>query len=741
MTKHTLSIKGLHCAGCASKVEKGLNKLEEFSEASVDLINEKLKLMTSIENENELIEKLNKLVDGIEKGVTINSYKKTTKKHVHSCNCSHNHVHENTHLLSDSNLNKDSHLHEENEIKNTIIELIVTFVIFFTAIFSNLDDNIKFILYFFSYILIGRHVLLSAWENIKRKSIFDENFLMAIATIGAFVIGEYPEGVAVMIFYQVGELFQNLALQRSKKSISSLMNIKPEYANLEVNGQLKKVSPEEVKIDDVIIVKVGEKVPLDGVVVEGNSFFDTSNLTGESKPREISIDGKVLSGFINKTGLVKVRVTTVYENSTVSKILDLVENASSKKAKTEKFITKFAQYYTPVIVVIALVVAFVTPIVLQEEFTKWIYRALIFLVISCPCALVISIPLGFFGGIGGASRQGILVKGANYLEALNKVDTVIFDKTGTLTKGNFSVNKINIVDEFKDKYSTEEFLKIAAYSEYFSTHPIAESIKKMYLEENKGEIDESKISNYKEIAGKGISVVVDGNNMLAGNIKLMNENDVNIDVVKDVHYDETLVFIAENSKLLGYLIVNDELKSDSEETIKQLKKLNIKVKMLTGDNEKTAKKVADELGIDDYEANLLPTDKYSKVDEIIINKSNKDKKVMFVGDGINDAPVIMRSDVGVAMGGLGSDAAIEASDIVLMSDEPSKIYDAIQIAKKTRSIVYQNIIFALGVKAIFLILGLGGHATMWEAVFGDVGVAILAILNSSRAITYKRSIF
>jgi Cd2+/Zn2+-exporting ATPase len=545
---------------------------------------------------------------------------------------------------------------------------------------------------------------------------------MGIATIGAFAIQEFPEGVAVMLFYMVGEMFQEKAVDRSRRSIKSLMDIRPDYANLKTDDGTQRVDPESVQIGDVILIKPGEKVPLDGEVLEGSSMLDTSALTGESVPRKVEPGEDVLGGMINKNGLLTVKVNKEYGQSTVAKILDLVENASGKKAPTEQFITKFARYYTPVVVYAALAIAVLPPLFLPGAvFVDWFYRALIFLVISCPCALVVSIPLGFFGGIGRASRQGILVKGGNYLEALNNVTEIVFDKTGTLTKGEFSVSKVESYNGFKKN----EILAKAAYAESHSTHPIAKSI----LEAYEQDIETDKIDDYQEISGHGIRAVIDDQEVLAGNIKLMNKE--NIDC-QEADEDGTIVYLAIDKKYAGYITITDEIKADTAEAIKGLKKLGIRnLTMLTGDRKAVAESVAARLGLDNYYAELLPDQKVEKVEELLTNKDEKDK-LIFVGDGINDAPVLARSDIGVAMGGLGSDAAIEAADVVLMTDEPSKLITAIETARKTKRIVWQNIIVSLAVKGFFVVLGALGMATIWEAVFADVGVALLAVLNAMR---------
>ena len=556
-----------------------------------------------------------------------------------------------------------------------------------------------------------------------RGQAFDEHFLMTVATIGAFIIGEYPEGVAVMLFYQVGEMFQGMAVNHSRKSITSLLDIKPDYANLEKNDEVVVVDPKDVHIGDYIIVKPGEKVPIDGIIVEGESSMDTSNITGESVPRNVYTGDTVLSGFVNNQGLLKVKVTKEFGESTVSKILDLVENASSKKAPIENFITKFARYYTPAVVFIALIIGLIIPLIFGYELRDWAYRAFAFLVVSCPCALVISIPLGFFGGIGGASKSGILIKGGNYLEALNDVDTVVFDKTGTITKGTFKVTE---VESYKG-FSKEEVLKLAAYGESYSNHPIGKSIMEAYGKD----IDKNIIKNYKEIAGKGIKVEINKEQVLLGNKKLFDDEKIK---VKEIDSIGTVIYIGKDNSHIGTIVVADELKDGVVDHMKKLKTVGIKETiMLSGDNSKTAEKVGQIVGLDKVYGNLLPQDKVSIFEEIISKKSGK-SKVAFVGDGVNDAPVLARADIGIAMGGLGSDAAIEASDIVIITDEIGKITTGIKIAKNTKKIVTQNIILALGVKLIVLILAAMGIATMWEAVFADVGVSIIAILNSMRAL-------
>lgn len=614
-------------------------------------------------------------------------------------------------------------------MKKKGIKIIISLLLFLVAFILDFDNIwINNILYILSYLLVGLEILKKALRNILRGKVFDENFLMSVATLGAFGIGELPEAVAVMLFYQVGEFFQNYAVNKSRKSISSLMDIRPDYANLYIDGNLKKVNPEEVKIGDIIVVKPGEKVPLDGQVVEGNSSLDTKALTGEVLPRDIEIKDEVLSGCINLNGLIKIQVTKEFGESTVSKILNLVENASSKKSKSEKFITKFAKYYTPIVVIIAVIIAIAIPLITKDSFSTWVYRALSFLVVSCPCALVISIPLSFFGGIGGASKMGILIKESGYLEALSKVDTIVFDKTGTLTKGVFAVQKIEPVD-----ISKEELLKYAALAENYSSHPIATAIKNTYDET----VDESKIKSVKELPGYGVKAEIDNHIVLVGNEKMMNENNIELEKCFDIG---TILYVAVDGKFKGYILIADEIKDDAKQTIAELKQNNIKkIIMLTGDRKSVGLSVAECLKITEVHTDLLPQDKVSKVKELLDNK-NKKSKVAFVGDGINDAPVLALADIGIAMGGLGADSAIEAADIVIMTDEPRKIVSAIKLSHKTMKIVKENIIFAILVKVAVLILAALGVATMWEAVFADVGVTVIAVLNALRMLRVDKKL-
>lgn len=590
-------------------------------------------------------------------------------------------------------------------------------------------DYVEFAVFLASYAIIGWDIIWKALCNIRQGQIFDENFLMMIATVGAFILGEHSEGVAVMLFYQVGEWFQSYAVAKSRKSITSLMDIRPDYVNVQRDGKLVQVDPDEVQIGEIIIVKPGEKIPIDGIITSGTSTLDTSALTGESLPREAEEGMEVISGCINQTGILTIKTTKEFGESTVAKILDLVENSSEKKARTENFITRFARYYTPIVVFAALALAVIPPLVTGDAFAEWVYRALTFLVISCPCALVISIPLSFFGGLGGASKCGVLVKGSNYLETLADTEIIVFDKTGTLTKGSFAVSQI-----YTENIQQNKLLEIAAYAENYSNHPISASIKRAY---NKN-IDSSRIQNVQEIAGHGVSAVIDGKTVLAGNAKLMKREGI---LYKPCTEVGTVIYVAVDNKFAGYILIEDEIKEDAAFAINQLKDCGIKqTVMLTGDSDAVGKKVARRLGLDRVYTQLLPADKVERVEELLhsLRKTHAKGKLAFVGDGINDAPVLARADVGIAMGGLGSDAAIEAADIVLMTDEPSKIATAKKIAKKTLAIAYENIVFAIGIKLIVLVLGALGFASMWAAVFADVGVSVIAILNAIRALNVKK---
>ena len=710
-----LSIEGLDCPNCAAKVERKINTLEGIKEATVDFLGKKIVVLADEISENELVELIQTEVDKIEDGVKV--------------------------FIPKVQAGESSS--EEEDTGKIKKKLLIGGVLFVLGIFVPKTLFIpKLAVFLVSYLVIGGDVLLSAFKNILNGQVFDENFLMAIATIGAFVIGEYPEGVAVMLFYQLGELLQGIAVNNSRKSIVSLMDIRPDYANIKVGEGIKKVSPEEIKVGEIIVVKPGEKVPLDGKIVKGASTFDTSALTGESLPREAKAGDDVLSGFINKNGLIEIQVAKVFSESTVSKILYLMENAGSKKSKTENFITKFARYYTPAVVITALIVAIFPPLLIQgATFSDWIYRALIFLVVSCPCALVISIPLGFFGGIGGASRHGILIKGTNYLEVLNNLESVVMDKTGTLTKGIFKVTEVNVknnikINDFennKTELTKPLLLKYAAHIEKFSNHPIAQSIVAEY-ENSVSKVDENVVKDFEEISGFGIKVNINNHQFLAGNSKLMNLENITFDKKENLG---TAIYLAADGKYIGNILISDEVKEDSARAIKGMKENGVKeIVMLTGDNEAIGKNIAEKLGIDKVFTELLPNEKVEKLEEIYKTKSEKGK-VAFVGDGINDAPVLARADLGIAMGGVGSDAAIEAADVVIMNDEPSKIVTAIKIAKKTKEIVWQNITVAFAIKIVVMALGLFGDATMWEAVFADVGVALLAVLNATRVLRYN----
>ncbi|OMP28247.1 heavy metal translocating P-type ATPase [Bacillus sp. I-2] len=687
-------LNGLDCGNCARKIETGVSKMDGVEACSVNFATGTL-TVTHADKQETMSKRIEKTVQSIEPHVSVSPKEE-----------GHHHDHD----------------HGTKNLKAIVLKLIGGAVIGTAAYFIPEDGLLKFIMFFAAYLLVGGDVVFKALKNIVRGQVFDENFLMTIATAGAFVIQQYPEALAVMLFYQIGELFQGAAVNRSRRSISELMNIRPEYANLKVGNETKKVKPEGVKVGDRIVVKPGEKIPLDGLVIEGFSLVDTSALTGESVPRDVEAGKEVLAGFVNQNGILEIEVQKGLSESAVTKILDLVENASSRKAQTENFITKFAKYYTPAVVVLALLLAFVPPLLIPSaQLSDWVYRALVFLVISCPCALVVSIPLGFFGGIGAASKRGILVKGSNYLEALNSVSYAVFDKTGTLTKGNFTVT--NIVTT-SDKWSEEELLSFAALAEAHSSHPIAESIKAAYG----SPLDESKIEAYEDIAGHGIKATISGSQVLAGNHRLMEREGISYEKEKR---SGTVVYMAINGEFAGSILIADELKDDAIEAVSALKASGIQTVMLTGDAKQVGTAVAQQIGIDEVHAELLPQDKVTKLEEIDQKKAPQEK-LLFVGDGINDTPVLARADIGIAMGGLGSDAAVEAADIVIMTDQPSKVAEAIAVAKRTRRIVWQNIAFALGVKGVFLLLGAFGIATMWEAVFSDVGVTVLAVLNAMR---------
>ncbi len=695
-TEGKLFLHGLNCADCARKIEEAAAKIDGVESASLSLVAQKLTLTArSAEDLRRALQQAGKLAKEIEPDIEV-SY---------------------------SEDKQPSAPHTKRVLFYTGLGLGAA--LFAAAIFSGATGLLSLLLYLGAYLLIGGEVVLRALKNITKGTIFDENFLMSLATISAFAIGEYPEGVAVMLFYQIGELFQDLAVNRSRRSITALMDIRPDYANLQTPDGLQRVAPEDVSIGDIIAVRPGERIPLDGIVKSGESALDTSALTGESLPRDVQPGSDVLAGSVNQNGLLTIEVTKPFGESTLSKVLSLVQDAAGKKAPTEAFITRFSRYYTPAVVFAALALALLPPLLIPgAAFSDWINRALVFLVVSCPCALVISIPLGFFGGIGGASRNGILIKGGSYLEALSRIETAVFDKTGTLTQGVFTVSRIVAAEP-------DTLLEYAAYAEHSSTHPIAMSIRKAFGKD----VDEKRISKLDEQAGFGISAVVDGRQVLAGSARLMQRESIAFEAAEE---PGTVVYIAVDGKSLGYMVISDTLRPDSAAAIAALKKLGVKkTVMLTGDSKAAGEAAAAQLGIDDVYTGLLPHQKVEKLEQLELAKTGKGTLV-FVGDGINDAPVLARADIGIAMGGAGSDAAIEAADVVLMTDEPGRLPAAIRIARKTRRIVMQNIVFALGVKGVILILGALGVATMWEAVFGDVGVALIAILNATRAMRISK---
>ncbi|WP_018752103.1 heavy metal translocating P-type ATPase [Paenibacillus sanguinis] len=733
--KRKFILEGLDCANCALKIENGVGKIEGVSSCSVNFVNKTLTMEMASDDSADIVKKAKQHIRKLEPDVTVLEHAGSGGSasvarhdhHDHNHGDAHGHDHSHGDEAGDDG-HGHTHDHGAQGVRKMIGRLVAALVIGATAMFLPLEAELQLMLYVVAYLVIGGDIVYKAMKNIVRGQVFDEYFLMSIATIGAFIIGEYPEGVAVMLFYQVGELFQSIAVNRSRKSISALMDIRPDFANLKSGSEYKRVRPEDVQIGDLILVRPGEKVPLDGKVIEGSSAMDTSALTGESVPREVAVGDNVLSGFINKNGVLTLEVAKVFEESTVAKILDLVENASSKKAPTENFITKFARYYTPLVVIVAALLAVIPPLLISgATFSEWVSRALVFLVISCPCALVVSIPLGFFGGIGASSKNGVLVKGSNYLEALNDVKYVVFDKTGTLTKGAFKVVGIHPA---ASTWTKQELLRQAAFAEMHSSHPIAQSIREAYGQE----LDEAQITEYNEISGHGIQVLFEGREVLAGNAKLMKRDGIEYTAPSE---HGSIVHLAIDKQYAGYLVIADEVKDDSARAIRSLKNLGVKkVVMLTGDIKAVADSVGEQLGVDEVRSELLPQHKVEELEKLDREKGSKEK-IIFVGDGINDTPVLARADVGVAMGGLGSDAAIEAADIVIMTDEPSKLSSAIHIAKRTRQIVWQNIIFALLVKAVFLLLGAFGIANMWEAVFSDVGVTLLAVLNAMRVLRTK----
>ncbi|MDR0878188.1 MAG: heavy metal translocating P-type ATPase [Treponema sp.] len=737
------TMEGLCCPVCASKIEEGIRKLDGVTAAALDFSTQRLTMEiadpdnSNLPAANHIIEKARGIVKQIESDVVMVAQEIPGRKAagagaVTAAETAEDPDEDEAGMAGKKWLRRAG---MGAGVVFFIAGLLIDFGVFDLGRFTG-GNYIELAVFLAAYLLIGGEVLLRAFKNIFRGQVFDENFLMSLATIGAFAIGEYPEGVAVMLFYQIGEAFQAMAVRRSRNSISALMDIRPDFANIKRDGEIRRVSPDEVQVGECIVVKPGEKIPLDGVVAEGSSALDTSALTGEALPRDVTVGSDVLSGSINKSGLLLITVTREFGESTVSKILEMVQNAGSKKAPIENFITKFARYYTPAVVIAAAALAFIPPLFLPgAEFANWLRRGLVFLVVSCPCALVISIPLSFFGGIGGASKNGILVKGGNYLEALNKVDAVVFDKTGTLTRGIFTVTEIHPAEG----RTNDELLFLAAAAESSSNHPIALSIQKAYGKA----IDSQQITSYEEIAGKGIRIELNCSNgsaknkiVLAGNRRLLEEAEVSGMDLARINADDTgtIVCIADNGLYAGYIVIADEVKPDSRQAVADLRKLGVRqIAMLTGDNRAAAEKIGAQLGLDAVYADLLPHQKVEQLEALEQNKQGKGKLV-FVGDGINDAPVLARSDIGIAMGGLGADAAIEAADIVLMTDEPSKLTQAIRIARRTHGIVMQNVIFALGVKAVILALGAAGIATMWAAVFGDVGVALIAVLNAARAL-------
>lgn len=692
MKMYKWTLEGLDCANCAAKIERAVAKTPGISEASVNFMQKKLRF--SAENDVDL-SALEHLILGIEPEVTIEKEAKT------GCHCEHCHEEE----------------HEEGSTRARILRIALAAVLFGLSLLLPLPDWAKITLALAAYLIVGADVLWRAIKNILHGAIFDENFLMTLATVGAVAVGQYEEAVGVMLFYQLGELFQDVAVGRSRRSIRDLMNIRPDYANVQVGDQVEKHDPATVQLGDVIVIRPGERVPLDAEVLTGDSMLDTAALTGESVPRSVHPGDAVISGCVNLEGVLTARVTHSFSESTASKILDLVENATSKKAKAENFITKFAHYYTPAVVFSALALALIPPIFVGN-FSSWVYRALIFLVISCPCALVISVPLSFFCGIGSASRRGILIKGSNYLDALARVKTVVFDKTGTLTRGVFRVQAVYPVT-----MSREQLLEYAALAENSSIHPIAASIRDAYGKP----LDAARVTEIREVPGHGVHAQIDGNTVLVGNSKLLASSHIAF-VLPEL--PGTMVLVAVNGVFAGSIVIADEIKPDSAAAIRALHEAGVqKTVMLTGDRKTIAENIADELQIDEVYAELLPADKLNHIEELL-----PEGTLAFVGDGVNDAPALARADIGVAMGGLGSDAAIEAADIVLMTDEPSRLATALKISRKTLRIVYENIVFSLIVKAFFLALGAFGIATMWEAVFADVGVAVIAILNAVRAI-------
>lgn len=728
--KKEFLLEGLHCAGCASKIENRVRNLEEVKDAALNFATSTLIITADRKDILTVVEKTTNIVTDLEPHTKIIDKERLKDRNEDmgvNCECCGNgHATVNKNLSTIENSNKYGYLVgsiDNNQKRLLKFGIGITF--FILAKFLG-GQTFSILMYLVSYLIIGGEILTLSFRNILRGEVFDENFLMSVASIAAFSVGEYPEAVMVMFLYEIGEYFQERAVNSSRKSIASLMDIRPEYANLKIENDIKKVSPDRVNIGDIIIVKPGEKVPLDGVIIEGKSAVDTSALTGESIPRDVKTGESILSGFININGLLTIKVDKSFKESAVSKILDLVQNAAGKKAKAEKFVTKFAKYYTPAVVITALAIAVLPPIVKGGDFSTWVYRAATFLVVSCPCALVISVPLGYFAGIGASSKAGILVKGGNYLEALTDVSVVVFDKTGTLTKGNFKVTDIIP----KGNINKEELLKYTAYVESFSNHPIAKSI----TEEYKGELHRANIENYEEVTSNGVEAVVNGIRVASGNKNFMKALGIKCD---EVNNNGTVVYTAIDNKYAGYILIKDEIKKESPSAIRELKNSGVKkIVMLTGDKKENAEAVAEKLKIQHVYSQLLPYQKVDKIEELYNEKNNKEKLV-FVGDGINDAPVLARADIGIAMGAVGSDAAIEAADVVIMNDEPSKLASVIRIAQKTKKIVMQNIVFTLTVKLLVLVLSAFGIASMWLAVFADVGVALIAVFNSMRILKYS----
>ncbi|WP_322922186.1 heavy metal translocating P-type ATPase [Paenibacillus campi] len=788
LSKRELTLDGLHCANCAMKIEKGVGKIKGVSACSVNFVSKTLTLEAESTEAEHIAGEALRTVKRIEPHirVRIKPVAGTTPIASHTATelpaseRSTTHIARNAASMTSSTANSayssaqaklnthvgqtqaddggtyqygetnndehrehghqhddaeghehagHTHHHDGGQQRKLLIRLLSGSALMAAGLLLPLSPALELTVFLAAYVIAGGDIVWQALRNIARGQVFDEYFLMSVATIGAFAIGQYPEGVAVMLFYQLGEMFQGAAVERSRRSIAELMNIRPDYANLQTPQGIRQVSPEHVRIGDQIVIRPGEKVPLDGIVIAGSSMLDTSALTGESVPREAKQGSEVLAGFVNKNGVLTLQVERLFSESSVAKILELVQNASSKKAQTEKFITRFARYYTPAVVIIAALLAIVPPLLVSgATFSDWVYRALVFLVISCPCALVVSIPLGFFGGIGAASKNGILIKGSNYLEALNHVKYVVFDKTGTLTKGTFAVTAIHPTAG----YTEQKLLEMAAHTELHSSHPIAESIRNAYA----GELNEARVQQYSEAAGYGIEATLDGQHVLAGNYRLLERAGIEAALES---LGGTVVYLAVDGQFAGTIVIADEIKHDAAAAIRQLKQQGVhRIVMLTGDTRQTAEQVAGQLGVDEIHAELLPQDKVMQL-ECLAELRARGEKIIFVGDGINDTPVLAQADIGVAMGGLGSDAAIEAADVVIMNDELSRLPIAIEIARRTRRIVWQNIMFALGIKAVFLLLGAFGIATMWEAVFSDVGVTLLAVLNAMRVLRLDSS--